>query len=121
MQRLRFLALLILALTLIACEASNTGQRYLDVSLGQPLEVPPDLANFEEKSNFDLPGSNVTAGDKVPVLAKVDSLQLQGSLEFYWLSVEEPVENLYQQVKNFWALEGYGLIVDEPVIGIMQT
>jgi outer membrane protein assembly factor BamC len=125
LQRLRFPALLILALTLIACEASNTGQRYLDVSLGQPLEVPPDLANFEEQSNFDLPedfsGDNVTVRDKVPVLAKVDSLQLQGSFEFYWLSVEEPVENLYQLVKNFWALEGYGLIVDEPVIGIMQT
>ena len=59
--------------------------------------------------------------NKVPVLAKVDTLQLQGSGDFYWLSVEEPVENLYQQVKNFWALEGYGLIVDEPVIGIMQT
>ena len=125
MQRLRFPALLILALTLIACEASNTGQRYLDVSLGQPLEVPPDLANFEEESSFDLPedfsGDDVTVRDKVPVLAKVDSMQLQGSLGFYWLSVEEPVENLYQQVKNFWALEGYGLVVDEPVIGIMQT
>jgi outer membrane protein assembly factor BamC len=59
--------------------------------------------------------------DKVPVLAKVDTLQLQGSGDFYWLSVEEPVANLYQQVKNFWALEGYGLVVDEPVIGIMQT
>lgn len=121
MQRLRFPALLILALMLIACETSNTGQRYRDVSLGQALEIPPDLANYEGKSNFDLPGSNVTAGDKVPVLAKVDSLQLQGSLDFYWLSVEEPVENLYQQVKNFWALEGYGLIVDEPVIGFMET
>ena len=42
-------------------------------------------------------------------------------MNLYWLSVEEPVENLYQQVKNFWAFEGYGLIVDEPVIGIMQT
>jgi len=31
------------------------------------------------------------------------------------------VDNLYQQVKNFWAFEGYGLVVDEPVIGIMQT
>jgi outer membrane protein assembly factor BamC len=125
LQRLRFPALLILALTLIACEASNTGQRYLDVSLGRPLEVPPDLAKFETESNFDLPegfsGDDKEVRDKVPVLAKVDTLQLQGSGDFYWLSVEEPVENLYQLVKNFWAIEGYGLIVDEPVIGIMQT
>ncbi|MDC1288198.1 outer membrane protein assembly factor BamC [Gammaproteobacteria bacterium] len=122
---MRFPPLLILILTLIACEGSNTGQRYLDVSLGQPLEVPPDLARFEAESTFDLPqgfsGDDQAVRDKVPVLAKVDTLQLQGSGDFYWLSVEEPVENLYQQVKNFWALEGYGLVVDEPVIGIMQT
>ena len=122
---MRFTPLLILVLTLIACETSDTGDRYLDVSLGQPLEVPPDLAKYETESNFDLPGGfagdDETVRDKVPVLAKVDTLQLQGSGDFYWLSVEEPVENLYQQVKNFWAIEGYGLIVDEPVIGIMQT
>jgi outer membrane protein assembly factor BamC len=122
---MRFTPLLILVLTLIACQTSDTGDRYLDTPLGQPLEVPPDLAKFETESNFDLPG--VFAGDdravrdKVPVLAKVETLQLQGSGDFYWLSVEEPVENLYQQVKNFWASQGYGLIVDEPVIGIMQT
>jgi outer membrane protein assembly factor BamC len=125
LRLLRFSTLLILALALIACQGSSTGQRYLDVSLGQPLEVPPDLAKFEEKSSFDLPGGFVgddkTVRDKVPVLAKVDSLQVQGSSGFYWLSIEEPVENLYQLVKNFWAIEGYGLIVDEPVIGIMQT
>jgi outer membrane protein assembly factor BamC len=122
---MRFTPLLILVSTLIACQPSDTGDRYLDVSLGQPLEMPPDLAKFETESNFDLPegfsGDDKTVRDKVPVLAKVDTLQLQGSGDFYWLSVEEPVENLYQQVKNFWAIEGYGLIVDEPVIGIMQT
>ena len=122
---MRFTPLLILILTLIACETSDTGDRYLDVSLGKPLEVPPDLTKYEVESNFDLPegfsGDDKTERDKVPVLAKVDTLQLQGSGDFYWLSVEEPVQNLYQQVKNFWAIEGYGLIVDEPVIGIMQT
>jgi outer membrane protein assembly factor BamC len=125
LRRLRFTPLLIIILALIACETSNTGQRYLDVSLGQPLEVPPDLARFDTESSFDLPagfsGDEQTERGKVPVLAKVDTLKLQGSGDFYWLSVDEPVTNLYQQVKNFWALEGYGLVVDEPVIGIMQT
>lgn len=125
MSLFRFAPLLILVLALLACETSNTGQRYLDVSMGQPLELPPDLARFEAESIFDLPqgfaGDDQTVRDKVPVLAKIDTLQLQGSVDFYWLSVEEPVENLYQQVKNFWALEGYGLVVDEPAIGIMQT
>jgi outer membrane protein assembly factor BamC len=124
-RHLRFTPLLIIILALIACEGSNTGQRYLDVSLGKSLEVPPDLVEFDAESVFDLPegfsGDDQTVRSKIPVLAKVDTLQLQGSGDFYWLSVEEPVANLYQQVKNFWALEGYGLVVDEPVIGILQT
>lgn len=124
---MRFSAGFILLLGLLAlagCE-STLDRRYLDTSLGQPLELPPDLSKFESDSNFDLPGgfegSNGAGSNKVPVLARVDSLQLQGSGDMYWLEVDEPVENLYQVVKNFWAFEGYGLVVDEPVIGIMQT
>ena len=111
-------------LLVAACEPS-IDRRYLESSLGKPLELPPDLSGFETESSFDLPGSfsgsDPSVRNKVPVLAKVDSLQLQGSGDLYWLSVEEPVDNLYQQVKNFWAFEGYGLVVDEPVIGVMQT
>ena len=85
LQLVRILSLLVLVTTLIACESSSTGKRYLEVSLGKPLEVPPDLAKFEAQSNFDLPGGfagdDQTVRDKVPVLARVDSLQLQGSGE----------------------------------------
>ena len=111
-------------LLLAACE-SSLDRRYLDTSLGKPLELPPDLAQFEVESGFDLPGGydsdDASDGIRRQVLANVDSLQLQGSGDLYWLSVDEPVENLYRQVKNFWAYEGYGLVIDEPVIGVMQT
>jgi outer membrane protein assembly factor BamC len=46
---------------------------------------------------------------------------LESNGDMYWIRVEEPVGNLYQLVKNFWAAEGYSLDVDEPVIGLMQT
>ena len=124
MKFIRSASLLLLAALLVAC---NTGadRRYLDASLGSNLELPPDLVEFEQESAFELPagfsGAESTAKDKVPVLAKVESLRLEGSGDFYWLSVEEPVDNLYQLVKNFWFSEGYRLTVDEPVIGIMQT
>jgi len=116
---------LLLVIFLTACGGSGSDRHYLDATLGKPLEMPPDLSRFESESSFDLPegitGDSEASPDKVPVLARVDSLQLQGSPGFYWLSVDEPVENLYQLVKNFWAFEGYGLTVDEPVIGIMET
>ena len=117
-------ALLILAALIAGCQ-SDLDQRYLDATLGERLELPPDLAEYEVESRFELPagfsGDDPTARDKIPVLANVDSIRLEGSGDLYWLSVEEPVVNLYQMVKDFWSSEGYRLIVDEPVIGVMQT
>jgi outer membrane protein assembly factor BamC len=119
----RFALLVIVALQ-VAC-ANSLDRRYLDASLGQPLEIPPDLASFDAKSDFDLPtsikGEDPQVRDKVPVLAKVDSVKLDGSGDLHWLTVDEPVTDLYQKIKNFWAFEGYRLEMDEPVIGIMQT
>lgn len=124
MKFIRAAAFLLPVALLMAC---NTGpdRRYLDASVGSDLELPPDLFQIKEESEFELPagfsGAQTTETNKVPVLARVDSLRLEGSGDLYWLSVEEPVDNLYQLVKNFWLSEGYNLVVDEPVIGIMQT
>jgi outer membrane protein assembly factor BamC len=116
---------LLLVIFLTACGGTGSDRHYADVTLGKPLEMPPDLSRFEGESSFDLPdgitGDSGSSPDKVPVLARVEGLQLQGSPGFYWLSVDESVEKLYQQVKNFWAFEGFVLKVDEPVIGIMET
>jgi outer membrane protein assembly factor BamC len=121
----RITLLLILVAPLLACSGSSLDRRYLDVELGKPLDLPPDLTQTKTQSSFDLPkafsGDDPSERKRVPVLARVDSLHLQGRYGFYWLSVDEPVENIYQQIKNFWASEGYALVLDEPVIGIMQT
>jgi len=100
-------------------------QRYLNATVSERLELPPDLIESREESNFELPktisGDGEPVRGKIPVLAKVESLKLESSGNLYWLSVEQPVDDLYRIVKSFWASEGYGLVVDEPAIGIMQT
>ncbi len=117
-------ALLLLIAAFTGCQ-SDLDMRYLDASVGDQLELPPDLIEYEAASSFELPagfsGDDASVRDKVPVLARVKSLRLDGSEDFHWLSVEEPVDNLYQLVKNFWASEGYRLIKDEPIIGVMET
>lgn len=124
MNKLRATLTLSMLLALAACQ-NDLDLRYLDASVGGGLELPPDLIRYEAESRFELPavfsGDDADARDRIPVLANVESLKLEGSEDLYWLSVEEPVDNLYQLVKNFWASEGYRLVVDEPVIGIMQT
>jgi len=117
-------ASLLLAFLLTSC-ASDLDRRYLDATLTERLELPPDMIETSDESNFELPsaitGDGETARGKIPVLAKVDSLRLERSADMYWLAVEQPVDDLYRLVKNFWAEEGYRLIIDEPVIGLMQT
>ena len=124
MRKLPAAALFLLTAVFAGCQ-SDLDMRYLDASVGDKLELPPDLIEYEAVSSFELPqtfsGDDESVRDRVPVLAKVESLRLNGSEDFYWLSVEEPVDNLYQLVKNFWASEGYRLIKDEPVIGVMET
>lgn len=114
---------ILLTILLAGCGQSSLDRRYLDASTASALELPPDLTVYEDESKFELPAifSGDGSRDKLPVLAKVDSLRLQGSIDFYWLSVQAPVDNLYQLVRNFWASEGYRLELDEPVIGVMQT
>lgn len=121
---IRAASCLLLAVLVSAC-ASDLDQRYLEASLGENLELPPDLTRADSRSSFELPanisGEDPSVRDRVPVLARVETLRLEGSGDHYWLSVEESVDNLYQLVRNFWAVEGYRLVLDEPAIGIMQT
>ena len=119
-------ALLLTGLALLtACSSSDLDRRYLDTALDEPLELPPDLERAESGSVFDLPqvfaGDDPNNRDQVPVLARVESLKLAGSPGVYWLESDIPVSDLYQHIKNFWASEGYRLVIDEPAIGVMQT
>ncbi len=117
-------AIAILAVALAACEKS-LDRRYLDATTGANLELPPDLAQFEVESAFELPasfsGDDPNERNKVPVLAKVDGVRLEGSGDLYWLEVDQPVADVYRWVKEFWGEQGFRLVVDEPVIGVMQT
>ncbi len=116
-------------LTLAACGSSSPDLRYLDSRVLPPLEVPPDLTTVDTESEptFKLPAvfsgelNDPDARKKIPVLARVDSITLEGFADFYWLSLDAPVDQLYQLVKEFWASEGFTLAMDEPVIGIMET
>ena len=113
-----------LLVLLNACSAGND-LKYLEAQTAANLEIPPDLTQTVANSRFEIP-DNISSGTgetikKIPVLAQVDSLRLEGSADLYWLAVDGPVDNLYQLIKQFWNSEGYALEVDEPVIGVMQT
>ncbi len=111
-------------LVLSAC-SFESDTRYLDIRTTKNLEVPPDLTQVALNEKFEIP-ANISSSlgetiNKIPVLAQVESIKLEGRTDFYWLTINGRIENLYQTIKNFWASEGFVLNIDEPVIGIMQT
>ena len=113
------------AINLGACRGGSAELEYLDSRVRPNLEIPPDLTLIKADGSFELPAVFTTSGaetrDGIPVLASVDSIQLKGHSDYYWLSIDEPADNLYRLVKDFWASEGYTLAMDEPAIGIMET
>ena len=125
MKLLLVVFLIFSTLNLASCGGSAADLRYLDSRVMQNLEVPPDLTLNVVGSNFELPAAfsvdGAVKGGAMPVLPGVTSIKLEGQGDFYWLSIDEPVDNLYQLVKDFWASEGFTLAMDEPVIGIMKT
>ncbi|MFT6806628.1 MAG: outer membrane protein assembly factor BamC [Glaciecola sp.] len=118
--------LTIVALVIVGC-GSTQDLRYLDSRAAEQLEIPPDLTVRNSANDIALPvnfSSDVDASKplkSIPVLLKVDSLQLEGQADFHWLSVDEPVDNLFQLVKEFWSSEGFEIEIDEPAIGVLQT
>ena len=117
----------IMLANLVACSSSSSDLRYLDSRVSPGLEIPPDLTTDSTNSAFELPAVFFSESDdpdsrkKIPVLAIVESLKIEGFADFYWLSLDAPVDELYQLVREFWASEGFTLALDEPVIGIMET
>jgi outer membrane protein assembly factor BamC len=118
--------LTVVALMIVGC-GTIQDLRYLDSRPAEQLEIPPDLTDTTLGSETVLPvnfSSNVDVSKPlkiIPVLLKVDSLQLEGQAGFHWLSVDEPVDNLFQLVKEFWSSEGFEIEIDEPAIGVLQT
>ncbi|MFT5599138.1 MAG: outer membrane protein assembly factor BamC [Urechidicola sp.] len=119
--------LTIVALVIVGCGTTTQDLRYLDSKAAEQLEIPPDLTVTNLGNDTLLPinfSSDVDASKplkSIPVLLKVDSLQLEGQAGFHWLSVDEPVDNLFQLVKKFWLSEGFQIEIDEPAIGVLQT
>ena len=119
--------IVLITLNLFAC-SSSPDELYGNSRVQPDLEIPPDLTVENSDTRLELP-SAVSAGNegiaatgkKIQVLPEMQSIKLEGYADFYWVSVEGEVGDIYQLVKKFWESEGFILKMDEPVIGVMQT
>ena len=107
---------------------------YRDSVVTPTLEIPPDLLSRNTERNLALPGSKIGTAQntgryvetgnlkmEVSVLPVLSDFEIKNEGGFYWLEVAMPVDQLYPLVKSFWLEQGFQLIKDEPLIGIMET
>jgi outer membrane protein assembly factor BamC len=97
------------------------------------LDVPPDLSQLPGQQRYGQVGpSSVSASslmkgsapeaavpDVAPNQAGNVKLERQGQMR--WLVVNQPPEQIWDQVRAFWLATGFELTTDKPDIGVMET
>lgn len=97
------------------------------------LDVPPDLSQLPGQTRFgQAPASTVSASSLVrsdkaeapqsniaPNKGQGIKLERQGQMR--WLSVNQPPEQIWNEVRTFWSDIGFELSTDQPEAGVMET
>ncbi len=98
------------------------------------LDVPPDLSQLPGQTRFgQAPAAVVSASSLQRTADKPDAsvsgvapskgtgvtLERQGQMR--WLAVNLPPEQIWGQVRTFWADMGFELTTDQPDVGLMET
>jgi outer membrane protein assembly factor BamC len=101
-----------------------------------PLEIPPDLTQLQREGRYAPAGGSVSASTyqsaaAAPSTAATASTAIapatfgemrvvrEGSQR--WLVVPMPAEQLWPQLREFWAERGFSLVVDNAQAGVMET
>ncbi len=102
----------------------------------QPLEVPPDLTQLARESRYQTQGGVVSAAaaaGPAPAAAaaaapaatvalnSLGSMRVERQAQQRWLVVPQTPEQLWPQLKAFWADRGFTLTEDNAQAGVMET
>jgi outer membrane protein assembly factor BamC len=98
------------------------------------LDVPPDLSQLPGQTRFGQASSSTVSASSMmraeksaeapqsniaPSEAAGIKLERQGQMR--WLSVNQPPEQIWNQVRTFWSDVGFELATDQPEAGVMET
>ncbi|MGE0800885.1 MAG: outer membrane protein assembly factor BamC [Lautropia sp.] len=112
---------------------------YRSATTGPALDVPPDLISPQGNERYTLPtGRNsqsqtlseynrnrAAAGDNAPrdneVMPARAGARIERDGNLRWIVVDQPVEQLWPELRDFWATQGFNLATDSASLGIMET
>jgi len=100
-----------------------------------PLDVPPDLTQLARDSRYQPQSGVVTASEiqssgRATPVATATAMVAPGSIgdmrverqgDQRWLVASQTPEQLWPQLRAFWAERGFTLVVDDPAAGVMET
>ncbi len=110
---------------------------YKGAKKAAPLDIPPDLTKLEKDNRYAVPdgrgvatastyqqargtGAPVAAGGPIGV-PNTQGMRVERAGTQRWLVVNQTPEQLWPQLKQFWADSGFTLVSESPTTGTMET
>jgi outer membrane protein assembly factor BamC len=110
---------------------------YKTASQGRGLEVPPDLVSPRTDDRYAIPSVGAgttyssyaqgkaseagTAKAVSGVLPEPPGVRMEREGDRRWLVVDQPPEQVWPVVREFWVSSGFALSVDAPEAGVVET
>lgn len=129
----------LLAVLLAGCTSTLEGNKVDYKSQGKTgpgLEVPPDLSQIMKDNRAAVPrggsvnvsalqGGNVQTAASASAgsiaLGAIGDVRVQREGTQRWLVVGRAPDKLWNEIKTFWADNGFTLVIDQSNLGIMET
>lgn len=107
---------------------------YRSTVSGDPLSIPPDLTQASQHAQYRAPEGTTTfsqyarsqeersrMGARDQILPERDDIRVMRDGDLRWLVVNQPAEDLYTKVVDFWGEQGFTIYRQDPRAGVMET
>ncbi len=137
-RRLTVVGFAAVAVLLAGCSSSvleNKKVDYKSAKQTKPLEVPPEISAPATSDRYALPDAPARATATYSEYAQDQSepqsaagcaaegggAHVERAGTQRWLVVDEPAEQVWPVLQEFWQEQGFIIAVDNPQVGVMET
>ncbi len=105
---------------------------YKSASKGTSLDVPPDLSQLSQDKRYTIPKADGLNSGEIANSVSVNNpsntasqstgnVHIERSGDIRWLVTTQSPEQVWPILRDFWTGNGFELVKDDAVLGIMET